>query len=117
MEVVQVSKWLNTVKVLEDVHEEFSRQLPWGRKRFLTEHREELAAYNHASEQLRKLGISPEVDLDKIEAMIEQQDDRISDLKQRSRSLDQRIAKLKIAQDEITRRDISVAREEREKGR
>ena len=117
MEFVQVSKWLNTVNVLEDVHEEFSRQLPWGRKRFLTEHREELEAYDHASEQLRKLGISPEVDLDKIEAMIEQQDDRISDLKQRSRSLDQRIAKLKLAQDEINRRDVPMVREEREKER
>ena len=103
------------MKVLEDVHEEYSRQLPWGRKRFLTEHREELAAYDHASEQLRKLGISPEVDLDKIEAMIEQQDSRISELKQRSRSLDQRITKLKLAHDEINRRDVPKVRVERER--
>ena len=50
-----------------------------------------------------------------IEAMIEQQDSRISELKQRSRSLDQRITKLKLAQSEIIRREVPTLRKIRER--
>ena len=46
-----------------------------------------------------------------------EKDKQIAELKQRSRSLGQRIAKLKLAQDEINRRDVPMVRVEREKGR
>lgn len=114
MEFVQVSKWLNTVQLLEDVHWEYARQLPWGRKRFLSEHQGELAAYDHAAGQLQALGISQFVDVDKVQAMVDQQDERIAALKQQERTLDLRIRKLKMAQEEVNGRDTSRAREEME---
>ena len=89
--------------------------VPWRRKHFLSEHREELEAYDHASNQLQKLGISTEVDLDKVEAMIGQQDERIVSLKEQEKNLDWRIRKLRMAQEELTER--SEGRGRKEKGR
>ena len=115
LQYVQVSKWLNTVSESRDVHEESMTLVPWRRKHFLSEHREELEAYDHASNQLQKLGISTEVDLDKVEAMIGQQDERIVSLKEQEKNLDWRIRKLRMAQEELTER--SEGRGRKEKGR
>ena len=87
--------------------------VPWRRKHFLSEHREELEAYDHASNQLQKLGISPEVDLEKVEAMIGQQDERIVSLKEKEKNLDQRITRLQIAVNELNSQDTLLVRDER----
>ena len=63
---------------------------------------------------LQTLGISPDVDVDKVQAMVDQQDERIAALKQKERTLDQRIRKLKMAQEEVNGRDTSRVREEME---
>jgi hypothetical protein len=113
LQYVQVSKWLNTVKQLRDVYEESMALVPWRRKHFLSEHREELEAYDHASNQLQKLGISPEIDLDKVEAMIGQQDERIVSLKEQEKNLDQRITRLQMAMNEVNASETSKERDER----
>ena len=87
--------------------------VPWRRKHFLSEHREEMEAYDHASNQLQKLGINTEVDLDKVEAMIGQQDERIVSLKEQEKNLDQRITRLKMAMNEVNASETSKERDER----
>jgi hypothetical protein len=87
--------------------------VPWRRKHFLSEYREELEAYDHASKQLQKLGISPEVDLEKVETMIGQQDERIASLKEQEKNLDQRITRLQLAMNEVNASETSKERDER----
>ena len=50
--------------------------------------------------------------MDKVQAIVDQQDERIASLKQQEQTLDQRIRKLKMAQEEVNGRDTVKHREE-----
>ena len=67
------------------------------------EHQAELDAYAHARERLQHYGISDALEVETVEGMAEQQRDLAEDFAREKKRIQQRIVKLRVAQEEVTR--------------
>jgi hypothetical protein len=100
----QVAKWLNTVQTYQELSEQRNTVSPWRRKKFELTHQTELDAYDHASERLQHYGISDELESEQVIAIADQQRQLVKDFSQEKKRVEERIIKLKVAQEEVVNR-------------
>jgi hypothetical protein len=100
----QVAKWLNTVQTYQELSEQRNTVSPWRRKKFELTHQTELDAYDRTSERLQHYGISDELESEQVIAIADQQRQLVKDFSQEKKRVEERIIKLKVAQEEVVNR-------------
>lgn len=104
------AKYLLAFKQYLPVKQELERQTIFTKKKFAGLHESELRAFDHAAEQLEKLGVNTNVDPEKVIALVKDQDGKISDLSEALKEVTAKIDSIRRAQQLV--KDIQRAAEQ-----
>lgn len=78
-------------------------KLPWTKKKLRTEHQYVLETLEQARKNLSANGISDDIPIDKVIAMVDQSEEQIGKLTQEKAVLEKRMEKLEVARIEMQR--------------
>lgn len=99
-----VAKWLYTVDTYKHIQEEIDHaKLPWTKKKLRSEHQFVLEKLEEARVKLSSYGISEDLSVDKVIAMVDQSTEEIGKLTQDKAVLEKRMEKLETARIEMQR--------------
>lgn len=93
------AKYLVAYNQYLPVYQKFKQQSILSRKGYEKKHEGELAAFSHATKQLESLGVNVNVDSNKVITLIKEQDGKVKELTATMQQIDNRIRKLRAAQD------------------
>lgn len=106
------AKYLLAFKQYLPVKQELEKQTLFTKKKFAGLHESELRAFDHAAEQLEKLGVNTNVDPEKVIALVKDQDGKVSDLSAALKEVTAKIDSIRRAQQLV--KDIQRAAEQPE---
>lgn len=106
------AKYLLAFKQYLPVKQELEKQTLFTKKKFAGLHESELRAFDHAAEQLEKLGVNTNVDPEKVIALVKDQDGKVSDLAAALKEVTTKIDSIRRAQQIV--KDIQRATEQAE---
>lgn len=106
------AKYLLAFKQYLPVKQELEKQTLFTKKKFAGLHESELRAFDHATEQLEKLGVNTNVDPEKVIALVRDQDGKVSDLAAALKEVTAKIDSIRRAQQIV--KDIQRATEQPE---
>jgi Relaxase/Mobilisation nuclease domain. len=109
----KAAKYLHAYKQYFPVYQELQKQTVFSKSRYESKYSGELAAFKHAAEQLEKMGVNTTVDPDKVMGLVKEQDGRVAELSGNLKNVDERIMKLRQAQEIVKR----IANDEKESDR
>lgn len=112
------AKYLLAFRQYLPIKQEYEKQNIFTKKRFAGLHESELRAFDHASDQLEKLGVNTNVDPEKVIALVKDQDGKVSDLAEALREVTDKIDTIRKAQHIVkTIQQQQQPEQEKKKGR
>ncbi len=94
----KAAKYLLTFNKYYPVKVEFEQQNIFKKNKFANLHESELKIFDYAKKQLEKMSVNTNVDADKVIALVKDQDNKISDLSSKLKSVTEKIKKIRTAQ-------------------
>lgn len=93
------AKYLITYNQHLPVYQNLQKQAFFAKAKYETRYSGELAAFKYAAEQLKKMGVNTTVDPHKVISLVQEQDGKVDELAGKLQQADDRIMKLRQAQD------------------
>ena len=109
------AKYLLAYNQYLPVYQELQNQSVFSKGKYENKYSGELAAFKYAAEQLEKMGVNTSVEPDKVIGLVKEQDERAAELSANLKTVDDRIIKLRQAQDVVTSIQNSDREPERQK--
>ena len=97
----KAAKYLIAINKYLPIKLEYEGKSGFKKKKYETVHEGEITMYNHAAEQLNKMGVDLNVDPDKVMALISSQEEKIKTLSAELKGIVDKIDKIKLSQQVI----------------
>ena len=112
----KAAKYLISINKYLPVKLEYESKTGFKKKKYEAAHEGELQMYDHAAEQLTKMGVDLNVDVDKVMGLISNQEEKINTLSAELKGITSKVEELKKAQQIINNIKNGISSPEEQKG-